>query len=176
MGPTLHVLFVCTGNICRSPIAERLTSALAERYGIAGLEASSAGTRAVVSHPVHREADRVLKSLGGSGDNFAARQLSARIATQADLIVTMTRSHRDRVLEVTPRMLHRTFTLGELAVLVTKFNVSVIEDLARSRHALRETDVPDIADPVGKDAAFFDAVGTQIYDLLPSVISLCHGR
>jgi protein-tyrosine phosphatase len=62
----LHILFVCTGNICRSPSAERLATA-------AGASASSAGTRAVIGHPMHPESARVLRDLGGDPDGFVAR-------------------------------------------------------------------------------------------------------
>jgi protein-tyrosine phosphatase len=64
---------------------------------------SSAGTRAVIGHPVHAKAARVLVELGGDPADFAARQLKPAIATEADLVLAMTREHRDAVLEITPR-------------------------------------------------------------------------
>ena len=56
----MHVLFVCTGNICRSPTAERLAVAYAARHGIADFTSSSAGTHAVIGHPIHPDAAAVL--------------------------------------------------------------------------------------------------------------------
>ncbi len=58
----MHVLFVCTGNICRSPTAERLAAGLSS---MADLRASSAGTRAVIAHPMHPDAAQALMDLGG---------------------------------------------------------------------------------------------------------------
>ena len=96
----MHVLFVCTGNICRSPIAERLSKAYAARLGINDFTASSAGTRAVIGHGIHHDAEFALQNLGGEASNFTARQLKPKVAAAADLVLTMTRSHRDMVLEL----------------------------------------------------------------------------
>ncbi|MGY4712365.1 arsenate reductase/protein-tyrosine-phosphatase family protein [Mycolicibacterium sp. CBM1] len=169
----MHVLFVCTGNICRSPIAERLAAAQAERLGISGFTASSAGTRAVVSHPIQREAAGVLKALGGDPSNFAARQLTTRIAREADLVLTMTRAHRDVVLELAPRQLHKTFTLTEAARLTSEYQPITIADLAVLRPRVPVRDLPDIPDPIGGPPEFFTIVGAQIADALQPVIQLC---
>ena len=98
----MHILFVCTGNICRSPTGERLAAAYAAENGMPELWVSSAGTRAVIGHPVHRDAAVVLDALGGDTSGFAARQLTAKIASTADLIIAMTSAHRDIVLETAP--------------------------------------------------------------------------
>ena len=63
----------------------------------------------------YAEAAPVLKRLGGDPSGFAARQLTPKIAADADLILTMTRVHREVVLEAVPRQLHKTFTLSEAA-------------------------------------------------------------
>jgi protein-tyrosine phosphatase len=165
----LHILFVCTGNICRSPTGERLAAAA----GIAGLTTSSAGTRAVIGHPVHPEAARVLTNLGGTADGFAARQLTPRIAAEADLVLAMTAAHRDAVLELAPRQLRRTFTLTEAAVLAAEHDPAGIADLGALRPQLSGRAVPDIADPIGRDAAYFDTVGAEIAAALAPVLRLC---
>ncbi len=108
----MHVLFVCTGNICRSPTAERLTCAFAAEHGL-GLNASSAGTRAVIGYGMEPTAAEVLRSMGGNPEGFRARQLSPAIVGDADLILTMTTRHRDRVLAESPQAMRRTFTLLE---------------------------------------------------------------
>lgn len=166
----VHILFVCTGNICRSPSAERLAIAFAEKRGIKDFRASSAGTLAVISHPMHREAAAVLESLGGESGNFAARQLSAKIANDADLILTMTREHRDRVLELAPRKLRQTFTLREASQIIAQFGPADIGQLASLRTHLRANADLDIADPIGQGPDTFAAVGSQIASLLPPVL------
>lgn len=169
----LHILFICTGNICRSPTGERLAAAYGTELQIPGFVASSAGTRAVIASPMHERAELVLEGLGGDATGFAARQLTPKIAGEADLILTMTRAHRDKVLEIAPRLLRRTFTLSEASRLASDDDVAVIGDLAGLRSRLSAKDSPDVPDPIGQDAEVFAAVGTQIADLLPPILELC---
>ena len=169
----MHVLFVCTGNICRSPTAERLAVAYAARYGIADFTTSSAGTRAVIGHPIHPDAAAVLEELGGDASGFAARQLKSKIATPADLIITMTTAHRDVVLEAAPRQLQRTFTLTEASRLASMAGAETLTHLAALRPHLTANEVADIPDPIGQSPEVFSAIGSQIADLLPPILELC---
>lgn len=173
---TLHVLFVCTGNICRSPTAERLAAAYSTRHQIPDLTASSAGTRAVVSHPIHRDAERVLAGLGGDASDFAARRLTPKIVSTADLVLTMTTAHRDSVLELSPHMLNRTFSLTEAARLAHGFDISEIADFAKFRPQLDTRTITDIPDPIGQNAEVFAAVGAQIFELLQPILEVCRQR
>jgi protein-tyrosine phosphatase len=175
------VLFVCTGNICRSPIAERLTRAyLDESLGAdaALIRIESAGTRAVVGSGVHPESSAVLSSLGGDPGGFVARQLTDEYAAAADLTLTLTRAHRRSVLNRAPRGLSRTFTLLEAADLASLVPPDVdlpgdtfpdrcrsfVREMAAAR-ARRATDAhDDIADPIGQPAAFHSTVGEEIAD------------
>ena len=169
----MRILFVCTGNICRSPTAERLAAAYAVQHKIPDLSASSAGTQAVIGHPIHREAAIVLDRLGADISDFAARRLTFKIATAADLIITMTSAHRDVVLETAPRQLSRTFTLTEVAQLASMEGAETIADLGGLRPTLAASETLDIPDPIGQSPDVFATVGSQIADLLPSVLELC---
>ena len=169
----LRILFVCTGNICRSPTAERLAAVLAARLDIPEVSFSSVGTRAVTGHPIHAEAAPVLKRLGGDPSDFAAQQLTPKIAADADLILTMTRVHREVVLEAVPRQLHKTFTLSEAASLAADFSAQTVTDLAALRSHLVLDERADIADPIGRNPEFFARIGTQIANLLPPILELC---
>ena len=169
----MHLLFVCTGNICRSPTGERLAAALNAADPIPGFRASSAGTRAVIGNPVHPEAARVLTDLGGDPADFAARQLKPAIASEADLVLTMTREHRDAVLELAPRQLRRTFTLAEAAALVTQFDPSDPTELAGLRSRLHADEAFDVTDPIGQGPEVFDRVGAQIAELVAPVVEFC---
>lgn len=135
--------------------------------------ASSAGTRAVIDHPIHRDAVPVLERLGGDASDFAARQLTAKIAAGADLILTMTTTHRDTVLELAPRQLRRTFTLAEAAALAARDDVRDVDDLAALRSQLDRRDRVDVADPIGQGGDVFAAVGARIAELLPPILDLC---
>jgi len=169
----VHVLFVCTGNICRSPTAERLATAYSAEHGIPDFTASSAGTHAVIGHPIHPDAAVVLEKLGGDSSDFAARQLKPKIASAADLILTMTREHRDIVLEAAPRQLSRTFTLTEAARLASMEGVETLADLAALRAHLGANDTADIHDPIGQSPEAFEAIGAQIAELLPPILEVC---
>jgi len=168
----VHILFVCTGNICRSPIAERLAVAYAARSRVTGLKATSAGTHALSGHPIQPDAARVIENLGGQAAEFAARQLTPAIAANADLVLTMTTAHRDDVLRLAPQQLHRTFTLEEAARLVSEGNAREITDLAALRPRFPTDQSLDIPDPIGQNGSFFAIVGTRIAELIPSVLEL----
>ena len=107
-----HVLFVCTGNICRSPLAASLLErALAER----GIEATvtSAGTGAWDGAPASEGAYLVALERGLDLSNHRARLLTRELVEEADLILTMARHHRARVDELGGE--GRVFVLGEYA-------------------------------------------------------------
>lgn len=166
----MHVLFVCTGNICRSPTAERLAVAFAEEGGIE-LTASSAGTQGLVGHAMDPNAALVLQQLGGSPDGFSARRISPAVASDADLVLTMTVSHRDAVLAAAPRQWRRTFTLLEAAGLLEKSGARSLDELADAR-PVHTIETLDIDDPYRRDLEVYDRVGQQIADALPELLAL----
>ena len=143
------------------------------QFEIPDFTASSAGLHAVIGHPVHREAAAVLNGLGGDASNFSARQLNPKIASSADLVLTMTKAHRNAVLEIAPRQLRRTFTLSEASRLAADFGPDDLSQLAGLRPQLSANDAPDVPDPIGQDPGVFASVGEQIADLLHPVLSLC---
>src|SRR5712691_4180811 len=107
-----HVLFVCTGNICRSPLAASLLErALKER----GLEVTvtSAGTGAWDGAPASEGAYLVALEHGLDLSAHRARLLTRDLVQQADIILTMARHHRARVHELSGE--GRTYVLGEYA-------------------------------------------------------------
>ena len=110
------VLMVCTGNICRSPLAEQLMRA---RLGEAGFHAStkvsSAGLAAVVGSRMDPTAEEISSRLREKASSFLARQISGSMVSESDLVLTMTRAQRDEVVHLYPRALQRTFTLTEFA-------------------------------------------------------------
>jgi low molecular weight protein-tyrosine phosphatase len=154
-------------------MAERLAVAYAIRFHFPDFRASSAGTHAMIGQPIHRNALPIIEKFGGEASNFAARQLTSKIASEADLVFTMTGAHRNAVLELAPHQLHRTFTLSEAARLATEFNARSVADLAELRPQLDTHELIDIPDPIGQSAEVFATVGSQIADLLPLILELC---
>ncbi len=127
----------------------------------------------MIGYPIHHNAAAVLQRLGGDASNFAARQLTAKIASGADLVVTMTKAHRDAVLELAPHKLHKTFTLIEAARLIAECGAKTIKDLSTLRPQLAAGEMLDIDDPIGQDLEVFSRVGSQIAELLPPILELC---
>lgn len=105
------VLFVCTGNICRSPVAERLF--LARVAPDLPVTAASAGTLGLVGHPIDGPSAVALRELGGEPGGHAARRLTSDLVTGADLILTAQTSHRETILHTEPLAFRRAFTLRE---------------------------------------------------------------
>lgn len=188
----MHLLFVCTGNICRSPTAERLTRAYAEHVlsDPSQLTAASAGTRAVVGHPIHPSAVPVLQSLGGDPAGFAAQHLDEEHVARADLVLTMTGGHRRTLLGANPRALARTFTLREAAALLREISVHDLpnaSDLTRRgkalvaalnvQRAVRGTAGrgDDITDPIGLDQQMFQRIGGDIAEPLLELLGVLCG-
>jgi protein-tyrosine phosphatase len=146
-----RVLFVCIGNVCRSPLGERL---LASKLPTESFEVTSAGVGALVGSPMVREAATRLEAYGGSADGFLARQLTPAMVQQSDLVLAATTSIRTRVLEDSPGALRRTFTVLELAALLD-VTPAVTEPAVLVRSAAQERsraglDDYDIPDPYGR--------------------------
>lgn len=118
-GAPFRVLFVCTGNICRSPMAEHLLrDQLDDRFGPeAGkaFQVSSAGTYGLVDEPMPGPALDLLAARGIPGDGFRARALVPAQIEDADLVLAMALEHRAAAVTLVPRAAARCFTLREFA-------------------------------------------------------------
>jgi len=105
------ILFVCTGNVCRSPMAEGLTRrALADRSGI---EVKSAGVGAMDGQAPSSNAVRVMKELGIEIGQIRSQMLTAELVREATLIFGMTRGHVDAIILLYPQAAEKTFLLRE---------------------------------------------------------------
>lgn len=116
------ILTVCTGNVCRSPAVERL---LASQLGPT-VSVSSAGTHALVGHPIAEPMAALLQQVGVESKGFEARRLSEQMLKEADLILPMTRVQRGLIVELWPSAVRRTFTLREFARLLTQVDPSAL--------------------------------------------------
>ena len=106
---TFRVLFVCTGNVCRSPMAELLFRGWIDQA--ADVTVSSAGLHALVDHAMDGTSASALEHLGIDPSPHRARQFEGWMAEQADLILTAGREHRDEIIAALPSAYKRTFTM-----------------------------------------------------------------
>jgi len=151
----LRILLVCVANVCRSPLAERvLVMRLQQLLGDAAgaIDVSSAGVLALVGSPMDDLAADQLRRLGGDPRGSAATQWTSTMSEDADLVLTATRDLRSRVLEDTPRVLRRTFTIPEFAALAAS-------------NIFRERRVTSAGDLVGRAAAQRGSVVLEDYDV-----------
>ncbi|RNB82031.1 low molecular weight protein arginine phosphatase [Brevibacillus fluminis] len=104
----MKVLFVCTGNTCRSPMAEALFRDKTE----GGFEVKSAGVSAYVGQRASEHARKVLE-LRGIAHDHAAQRVDDHLIAWADLILTMTHGHKAMIQQYFPGVAHKLYTLKE---------------------------------------------------------------
>lgn len=144
----VRILTVCTGNICRSPVAERLLQAGLDQVLPGGFEVTSAGTRAMVGDPMQPLSGDIVRMFGGNPDGFVSRQLTTKILRGVDLVLTMTSGHRGEVLQQDASLLKRTFTIREFARML-----DVLDDRAEGTPVAAE--MSDGGTPLSANTAFW---------------------
>ncbi|WP_430788394.1 phosphotyrosine protein phosphatase [Actinoplanes sp. G11-F43] len=190
------VLHVCMGNICRSPMAERLLArAVRDRAGGADdglLRSVSAGTGGWhEGEEMNPPAARLVRARRGTDEGFLARKLRGDFIDEADLILTATADQYDYVVALRPDAAARTFVLGEFGRLLGGVDQSALPpaepkpEALRARGAaiveavaaLRGSDAPqpgdDLDDPWGRGDQTFQRVADEIEDTtMPLAASL----
>ncbi|GMA30381.1 low molecular weight phosphatase family protein [Litorihabitans aurantiacus] len=171
----VRILTICTGNICRSPAAERLL-----RTHLDGVEVTSAGTGALVGEPIHPPMAALMTRAGIDADGFTARALASEHVRDADLVLALTVSHRSQAVVAWPGALRRTFTLRELARLAEHVGSDVLGEgttadrlralvplAIRARGVVRvPPEDDDVVDPYRRP----DAVYTQAYATIEDAV------
>lgn len=176
-----RILAVCTGNICRSPMVERLLQQAFTSIAPGDFEISSAGTNALVGAPIDTQVAELIRVFDGDPEGFRARQLNHRILEGQDLVLALTREHRSRVIEMAPALLRKTFTLREFARVIRTVNGdqslnapqrwrSVLPAVtrARSAHPL-EPSGDDVVDPFRHPSEVYQQMTRE---LVPAVKNL----
>jgi protein-tyrosine phosphatase len=102
------ILVVCVGNICRSPVGERLLAA-----GLPDLSVSSAGLGALVGHAADETAQEVAQAHGLSLEGHVARQFSVDLGQAQDLILVMEPGHKREIIRIAPHLSGKTMLFDQ---------------------------------------------------------------
>ncbi len=94
------IVFVCTGNTCRSPMAEYIFRRRAEELGLVKLKVASAGTNAKKGDTMNEKSAEILMDKGFDTVSFQAKKIDARMLKQSLAIVCMTDIQRDMLMEM----------------------------------------------------------------------------
>lgn len=116
MNEPRHILLVCTGNTCRSPMAAHLLQLALKGHNLdKHFVVSSAGIAAVPGQPAAAHAIEAMAAYGASLEGHRSRSLDRDLVDAAWLILTMTQDHKESVLRLFPQAQERVYTLGEFA-------------------------------------------------------------
>ncbi|MGZ5351948.1 MAG: arsenate reductase/protein-tyrosine-phosphatase family protein [Actinomycetota bacterium] len=185
------ILVVCTGNVCRSPVAEGLLrAALERRFGERAPVVASAGTAGWEGAGAQPGSVRAAAELGVDISGHHARLLLGPDLEEASLVLAMAAEHRESVLEILPRAAERAFTLKELVRLLEALP-PVGDDadpattiVARLEQAgeLRRRGFPgnmldeDIADPLGMHDVVYRAIAGELAEWIERLATGLFGR
>ncbi|WP_291473704.1 low molecular weight phosphatase family protein [Corynebacterium sp.] len=139
----MNILFVCTGNICRSPVAEHL---LRDLVGD-GHTVSSAGIAGLTGYAMDPRSVEYLRLRGIDGNDFTARRISRRILEEPDLIIGFEQDHVNECLALQPAAISGTFRLCQLADWQRTGNLASLTDLPAQRRTLPAVNC-ELEDPV----------------------------
>jgi protein-tyrosine phosphatase len=168
------VLFVCTGNICRSPTAEAIARRELGRYPGVPLRVSSAGSHALEDNPAASRSLLAAAARGAALEAHHARELTRRRVRAAGLVLCMAAEHRPFVLSYDRSAARRTFVLAAFARAAMQW-----EWLARSPAELVDLaveharDLPgdDVDDPLGQPAEAYAACAERLDALVTPVVA-----
>ncbi len=185
-----RVLFVCSGNICRSALAEHVLRA--QLAHIPTIQVGSAGTIATDGDRMPPQALALTERMGGTGTLHKARRVTASLLEGADLVLVAAREHRSLTASLAPRINRRLFTIRQFARLaegLTAWDLAgaglmptmapaerlrALVDVVASRRGMIAPDDPaddDVIDPFGRSDSVYEQSGRELAPAIDQLVA-----
>ena len=166
----MKILFVCTGNVCRSPMAEGFLRYEAERRNL-DIETRSTGTHAWNGRAATIEGRKVMNEHGVSIDDHRTIELNADLVRWADLLIGMSREHVRDTVRTFPEAMDKTYTMKGLLEILGSLppytqTVAWLDAAASMRQRAESIDDADIDDPIGEREAAYRRVAAEVRELI----------
>jgi protein-tyrosine phosphatase len=188
------ILVVCTGNICRSPMAEGILRTLLRGRGVGGVDVSSAGVAGWDGSGATPEAVQAMAQNGIDISEHVARRLDPAMVKRAGLVLGMAEEHSEAAVFMDPTASDRTFTLKELVKLLDHSPEAAADTMsnedaprrlrgamerAASARAAGRVQLPadqDVADPLGLGVQAFLATAWELGELCRQLVDQVFGE
>jgi protein-tyrosine phosphatase len=188
---TFKVIFVCTGNICRSPMAEQILEQRAAKEKLP-IEVLSAGVMAMTGDPMTPQSADAMTKRGFTPTKHVSQDLTPKLLEEADLVLTATLDHRSAIARMLPKASKYSFTIDEFARLTSflKADSEFQEEFKKKpketrdqylKRAMHEAvllrgmvptnlDPKDIVDPYGESIEVYNQVAEHIDVMLEIIV------
>lgn len=138
------IVFVCTGNTCRSPMAEAIAKKL---FSNTEVEFSSYGLAAFEGQNVSEQAIKALEKYNVSYFSHTSKNITSKVVEDADLILTMTRGHKAALIKAFPKYKEKFYTLMDYTLHIDS----------------------DVYDPYGHSEEVYELCCGEIYNMLKNL-------
>ena len=174
---SLHIHFVCTGNLCRSPMAEALLRHRLETSGCDDINVTSSGTWAYHGREATPEAVATVAARGADLSAHHSRPVDPEEVTGADLVVAMTSVHVREILSLVPEVGDRVVLMKEIKEIAPRSlgtdttKKERIDALTGGQRPPRRRSL-DVDDPMGLPVHSYERTATELTDGIEVLVKL----